>query len=282
MKLEKIFSLPVFLSVFLHVALLVFVIVKFDFFKKEPEPYVPNFVTATLVDLNPKTKPAPQQPKEQVLDGKKDPELKQVKQQQEQEHKEAESQAQEQKVQDQKEKAEAEAKVHDEKLKQEKSKKEADEQAKAAQKKKLEEEQKQKTEFDKKKKRDQQAKEEQKALDAAMQKEEQMLSDRADDVNVNTKSYDQMIGERVAQNWSRPPSTVNGMIAVLEINMLPTGQVVGVRVVKSSGDSAFDRSAEQAVKKVDRFEEVKNIPPDVFEKRYRQFTFTFNPGDLRR
>lgn len=72
------------------------------------------------------------------------------------------------------------------------------------------------------------------------------------------------------------------MVAVLEIRMLPTGQVVGVRVVKSSGDAAFDRSAEQAVKKVDRFEEVKNIPPDIFEKKYRQFTFTFNPEDLRR
>lgn len=282
MKLESLFSLPVFLSVFLHAALLVFIIVKFDFLKEEAEPYQPHFVTATLVDVVPKTKPAPQQPKEQILDGKKNPELKQIKQQQEQERQEAEAKAQDEKVQEQKEKAEAETKVHDEKLKLEKTKKEADEKSKAEKQKKLEEEQKQRLEQDKKKKRDQQAKDEQKALEAAMQKEDQMLSDRVDDVNVNTKSYDQMIGERVAQNWSRPPSAVKGMVTVLEIRMLPTGQVVGVNVIKSSGDAAFDRSAEQAVKKVDRFEEVKNIPPDVFERRYRQFTFTFNPEDLRR
>jgi colicin import membrane protein len=282
MKLERLFSLPVFLSVFLHAALLVFIIVKFDFLKEEPEPYQPHFVTATLIDVMPKTKPAPQQPKEQILDGKKNPELKPVKQQQEQERQEAEAKTQDEKVQELKEKAEAEAKVRDEKLKLEQAKKEADEKSKAEKQKKLEEEQKQKLEQDKKKKRDQQAKEEQKALEAAMQKEDQMLSDRVDDVNVNTKSYDQLIAERVAQNWSRPPSAVKGMVTVLEIRMLPTGQVVGVNVIKSSGDAAFDRSAEQAVKKVDRFEEVKNIPPDVFEKRYRQFTFTFNPEDLRR
>ena len=277
MKFEKLFSLPVLLSVFLHTALLAVIIFKLDLFKKEPEPYKPHFVTATLIDAKPKAKAAPQQPKEQVLEGKKNPELKQVKQQQEQERQEAEAKAEQEKVQEQKEKIEA--KIKDEKLKQEKAKKESDEKAKAEKQKKMEEEEKLKAEQDKKKKREQQAKEAQKALDAALQKEEQMISTQID--VVSSKSYEEMIGERVAQNWSRPPSARKGMQTVLEIKMLPTGQVVGVSVVKSSGDAAFDRSAEQAVKRVDRFEEVKNIPPDIFEKRFRQFTFTFNPEDLR-
>lgn len=279
MSLRNLLSLPVFLSVFLHAVLLAVIILKFDFFKKEPEPYRPHFVTATLVDLKPKAKPAPQQVKEQVLDGKKNPELKQVKQQQEQEHQEAETKAEEQKVQEQKEKAAAEAKVRDEKLKQEKAKKEADEKAKAEKQKKLDEEQKQKADADKKKKLEKQRKEELKALDAALQKEEQMISSTVDDAN--TKSYEELIAERVRQNWSRPPSARNGMTTVLEIKMLPTGQVVGVSVAKSSGDAVFDRAAEQAVKRVDRFEEVKNIPPDIFEKYFRQFLFTFRPEDLR-
>lgn len=276
MRVANIFSLPVFLSVFLHAALLAFIILKFDFFKKEPEPYQPHYVTATLVDLKPKAKPAPQQVKEQVLDGKKNPELKQVKQQQEQERQEAEAKAEEQKVQEQKEKLEAQ--VQEEKLKQEKAKKAAEEKAKA-EKQKKDEEQKLQAEAEKKKKLDKQRKEEQKALDAALQKEEQMISSTVDDVS--TKSYEEMIRDRVQQNWSRPPSTRNGMTAVLEIRMLPTGQVVGVTIKKSSGDAPFDRAAEQAVKRVDRFEEVKNIPPDIFEKHFRQFLFTFRPEDLR-
>jgi len=277
MKLENIFSLPVFLSVLLHALIVAAIILKFDFFKKEPEPYQPHFVTATLVDVKPKAKPIPQQVKEQVLDGKKDPELKQVKQQKEQEVQEAETKAQEKKIQEQKELAEA--KVRDEKLKKEKAKKEADEKAKAEKKKKLEEEQKLQAEAEKRKKQEKQRREELKALDAALQKEEQMISSTVDDVN--TKSYEELIAERVRQNWSRPPSARNGMTTVLEIKMLPTGQVMGVRVVKGSGDAAFDRAAEQAVKRVDRFDEVKNIPPDIFERYFRQFLFTFRPEDLR-
>ena len=277
MKLADIFSLPVFLSVLLHALIVLAIVLKFDFLKEEPEPYKPHFVTATLVDIKPKAKAAPQQPKEQVLDGKNNPELKQVKQQQEQQEQQAESKAVAQKQQEQKEKAETEQKVRDEKLKKDKAKKEAD--AKAEKQKKLEEEQKAAAEAEKKKKAEKQRREELKAVEAQMQKEEQMLSSTVDDVS--TKSYEELIAERVRQNWSRPPSARNGMTAVLEIRMLPTGQVMGVRVTKSSGDAAFDRAAEQAVKRVDRFEEVKNIPPDIFEKYFRQFLFTFRPEDLR-
>ena len=282
MILSRTTLLPIFLSVLLHAVIIAFIILRFDFFKKEPEPYEPNFVTATLVDLTPKSKPVPKQPKEQVPDGKNDPDLKQKKQQKEQEAQEAESKAEQQKEQQQKEKAEAEAKVHDENLKKEKAKKEADEKAKAEKQKKLEEEQKQLAETEKKRKQDKQRREELKALEAQMQKEEQMLSNRVDDTNVNVKSYDQLFYEKVVQNWSRPPSAVKGMVAELDIEMLPNGLVTSVVVSKSSGDAAFDRSAVQAVKKIDRFEDVKNIPIDIFEKKYRKFQFIFNPEDLRR
>lgn len=279
MKLSSTSLLPVFLSVLLHAVLLAFIILKFDFFKKEPEPYKPHFVTATLVDLKPKAKAAPQQVKEQVLDGKKDPDLKPLKQQKEQEAQEAETKAEVKKVQEQKEKAETETKIRDEKLKKEKAKKEADEKAKTDKQKKLEEEQKAAAEAEKKKKAEKQRREELKALDAALQKEEQMISTSVDDVS--SKSYEELIAERVRQNWNRPPSARNGMTTILEIKMLPTGQVVGVRIVQGSGDAPFDRAAEQAVKRVDRFDEVKNIPPDIFEKHFRQFLFTFRPEDLR-
>lgn len=277
MKFADLVSLPMFLSVLLHALIVLAIVLKFDFLKEEPEPYKPHFVTATLVDVKPKAKAAPQQPKEQVLDGKNNPELKQVKQQKEEQAQEAESKVVKQKQQEQKEKAEAEQKLKDEKLKKEKAKKEAD--AKAEKQKKLEEEQKAAAEAEKRKKAEKQRREELRALEAQMQKEEQMLSSTVDDVS--TKSYEELIAERVRQNWSRPPSARNGMTTILEIKMLPTGQVMGVRVTRSSGDAAFDRAAEQAVKRVDRFEEVKNIPPDVFERYFRQFLFTFRPEDLR-
>jgi colicin import membrane protein len=71
------------------------------------------------------------------------------------------------------------------------------------------------------------------------------------------------------------------MVAVFNIDMLPNGQVVGVELAKSSGNFAFDNAAEQAIRKVERFVEIKDVPIDVFERNFRHFQFAFNPEDLR-
>jgi colicin import membrane protein len=279
MRLEKSFSLPVFLSVSLHTLLLVLFLGDWSFFKKEPEPYKPHYVTATLVDLKPKAKAAPQQTKEQVLDSKAYEDLKNNKKQDEQRRKEAEALVQQKKEQEAKA-AEAE-KVKQQKIKEEQAKiaKAKAEKEAAEKKRKADELAKQKAEAAKKTKREQEAQEEQRRIQAALQKEAKHISDTNDDVN--TKSYEEMLIERVQQNWSRPPSARNGLEVVLEVNMLPTGVVTGLRVVRSSGDAAFDRSAEQAVRRVDRFTEAMQIPPDIFEKYFRVFRFTFSPEDLR-
>lgn len=94
-------------------------------------------------------------------------------------------------------------------------------------------------------------------------------------------SYKQVIFNRVRDNWSRPPSARTGMKCELLIEIVPTGRVVSVTVVESSGNSAFDRSAEQAVYKAESFPELKEMSPSTFEKYYRRFHLIFNPQDLR-
>lgn len=276
MKLDKTLPLPMVLSVGMHSLLLILILGNWDFFKKEEEPYKPHYVTATLVDLTPKAKAAPPQIKEQVLDSKAYEDMKHLKKQEEQRRKEAEAQVQKQKD------AQAKAAAEAEQLKQQKIK---EEQAKAAKakveaerKKKLAEEQ-QKAEAEKKRKQEQQAQEEQRRIQAALQKEEKIIAESNDEANV--KSYNELIAERVSQNWSRPPSARRGMIAVFNIDMLPNGQVVGVQLIQSSGSDAFDRSAEQAIRKVDRFTEIKDMPIGIFERNFRHFKFAFNPEDLR-
>ena len=58
------------------------------------------------------------------------------------------------------------------------------------------------------------------------------------------------------------------------------GEVVAVSIVESSGNGAFDRSAEQAVRRARRFE----VPEQnsIFEAHFRQFYFLFQPEDLLR
>jgi colicin import membrane protein len=94
-------------------------------------------------------------------------------------------------------------------------------------------------------------------------------------------SYSAYIFDRVAGNWNRPPSARRGMEVELSIQLVPTGQVISVAIVKSSGNAAFDRSAEQAVHKAGRFEKLKELPPRVFEQYFRQFSLVCRPEDLR-
>lgn len=93
-------------------------------------------------------------------------------------------------------------------------------------------------------------------------------------------AYSAVIHDLVQQYWSRPPSARNGMVVVLRIRMVPTGDVLDVEIVQSSGDFAFDRAAESAVLKVNRFTELQGMEPRLFDRNFRTFLLTFRPQDL--
>lgn len=116
-------------------------------------------------------------------------------------------------------------------------------------------------------------------LAKAVQEEEQVLAAAtAGDI---AASYAALIQQTVINYWSRPPSARNGMEALLAIQLIPTGEVVSVSVIKSSGNTAFDRSAINAVEKAGSFPELQNLPPREFEKTFRRFRLLFRPEDLR-
>ena len=93
-------------------------------------------------------------------------------------------------------------------------------------------------------------------------------------------SFQAKIYDQVRRKWRRPPSARNGMQAKLLVELIPTGEVVSVTVVESSGLADFDRSAEQAVIRSGRFE----VPDEsrLFEEYFRKFFFLFRPEDLLR
>jgi len=94
-------------------------------------------------------------------------------------------------------------------------------------------------------------------------------------------SYASLIQQTVVNYWSRPPSARNGMETLLQIQLIPTGEVVSVTVLKGSGSSAFDRSAINAVEKAGSFPELRNLPSGEFERTFRRFRLLFRPEDLR-
>ncbi|MEP1469634.1 MAG: cell envelope integrity protein TolA [Halieaceae bacterium] len=94
-------------------------------------------------------------------------------------------------------------------------------------------------------------------------------------------SYAALIQRTVVNYWSRPPSARNGMEVLLSIQLIPTGDIVSVSVLKSSGNGAFDRSAINAVEKAGSFPELKNLDIREFERTFRRFRLLFRPEDLR-
>ena len=66
----------------------------------------------------------------------------------------------------------------------------------------------------------------------------------------------------------------------MRVDLVPTGDLVNVTVVESSGNPAFDRSAEQAVRKAGKFEVPKESA--LFESKFRRFNLLFQPEDLFR
>lgn len=93
--------------------------------------------------------------------------------------------------------------------------------------------------------------------------------------------YTAMIAQQMHQTWKLPPSARRDMLALLKIRMLPTGDIISVTVLQSSGNEAFDQSAMLAVEKAGRFVFMTNLPSRLFETHFREFIFQFSPKDLR-
>ena len=85
----------------------------------------------------------------------------------------------------------------------------------------------------------------------------------------------------ISQNWSAPASARNGMTVLLRVNLVPTGSLVSVEIIESSGDVVFDRAAVNAVRKTAPFEFLQELPISEFERNFRRFDFIFSPQNLR-
>ena len=89
-----------------------------------------------------------------------------------------------------------------------------------------------------------------------------------------------IIQQAVQQVWNRPPSARNGMRAILQIQMLPTGELLDVRITQTSGDPAFDRASENAVYSAAPFTELRDLPINIFNVNFRTLSLIFQPEDL--
>lgn len=253
------YTLPLIISLLLHALVLGLVFQKWESTHKPRKVEIPQHVQAQIVDFNPRAEEEARQAEEQrIIDLRRRQEEQARREAEQRRQQEAERQRQ---AQERERQQEAERERQREREREQQRERERQRQEEAARQERERQE------------------EIQQRLDEALAREEEFLMETQTQGAV--QSYVSLIAQRIEQNWSRPPSARVGMQVVLMIQLVPTGQVVDVSVVESSGNAAFDRSAEQAVTRVGRFTEVQDMPPDLFERHFRQLRLVFIPRDLR-
>jgi colicin import membrane protein len=85
------------------------------------------------------------------------------------------------------------------------------------------------------------------------------------------------IQEKVQRSWIRPPSSGVDLSCTVEVRLIPGGEVIDAQIVRSSGNTGFDRSVVAAVYKASPLP----VPPDPeVMNQFRSLRFEFKPGSV--
>jgi len=88
--------------------------------------------------------------------------------------------------------------------------------------------------------------------------------------------YKGLIRGQITRNWIFPASYQKGMKCKILVRLIPSGDVVSVRILQSSGNAAFDRSVEMAVNKASPLP-VPKSSTGLFDQ-FREVEFVFDPN----
>ena len=283
-------------AVLMHVVLLLLLVFSLDWTHKSIKPGSNKPIQAELVDAS----------KLQAIEEKKLAEQRKVeedkrkaeeavKQKAEAARKQQLQQEQQQKAEaERKKKAEQEARARTEAERKKKAdlaaKQKAEEKRKAEQaakqkaeaerKRQEEEAAKKKAAAEKQRKAEQAAKEKAAAEAAAKREAEQALQAQLAEEQAQARAesalsqYIPYIQEKIQRNWLRPAGTPAGLSCLILVKLIPGGEVVAAKVVRSSGNPLFDRSVETAVLKASPLP----LPADAaMFKYFREINFNFKP-----
>lgn len=90
--------------------------------------------------------------------------------------------------------------------------------------------------------------------------------------------YAQRIISTIEDAWMKPRNIPENLVANLRLKIRPSGRIIGVDLIKSSGNIRFDNSALQAVRRVEVFNFFNSIPKTLFEKEFQVISISFNPS----
>ena len=77
--------------------------------------------------------------------------------------------------------------------------------------------------------------------------------------------------------WIRPNSAKIGMFADFNLRINRLGIIENIEMKQTSGDSAFDRAALNAIRKYKQIKYVRNLDDQTFQAYFSNFTLRFRP-----
>lgn len=95
-------------------------------------------------------------------------------------------------------------------------------------------------------------------------------------IQTDIEKYSYMIKRQVKENWKRPNNLNINLKTEIQLNLVPTGEILSATIIKGSGNRAFDESAMSAILKVKSFEGL-TMQMKLFDQHFRKFILIFTP-----
>ena len=91
------------------------------------------------------------------------------------------------------------------------------------------------------------------------------------------EKYSFLIKQQVFNNWKRPKGSNPELKTEIQINLVPTGEILSAKIIKGSGNQVFDASALVAISRINNFEGL-NMQTKLFDEHFRTFILIFSPN----
>jgi len=105
------------------------------------------------------------------------------------------------------------------------------------------------------------------------------INDQAYSNNISLgeiEKFSSIIKKQVVDNWNKPKGVGQNLKTEIEIDLVPTGEILSYRILKGSGNEAFDESAMKAISRVNIFDGL-GMQPKLFDDHFRKFILIFSP-----
>ena len=115
------------------------------------------------------------------------------------------------------------------------------------------------------------------AIEALENRQTSDTQERVEVSQSDVEKYSFIIKKQVMANWKRPKNLNSNLKTEIQINLVPTGEIISSKIIKGSGNKIFDDSALSAVLKVRSFEGL-NMQMNLFDQHFREFILIFSPN----